>query len=161
MPLGITYKYLRAFLLFSMKWTTITPENIKIYLHSTQMQLLQQDPSFLGEGFVIEKLIHDAIAELQLELNKTLYKNKEAATNEVPEGLLKSVCYLVIESLHGRFPLIQLTPDQIKNADQARALIARFREAEGEALAQQTISAAVDLLSARVPAVTAQTLKGL
>ena len=54
------------------------------------------------------------------------------ATNHLPASCKTAACYMIIEALQSRIPDIQLTEDQIRNAQQARQtlenLFANWRE---------------------------------
>jgi Mg2+/Co2+ transporter CorC len=151
-----------------MNWTLITASNIKTYLHSNQVELLEKDPAFSNEENLLETIIQDSLAEIQLLLIHTIYKDSIPPNDHsVPKGLLKSVCHLIIESLHSRFPVIALTPDQVRNADNARKLIHSFREVTNKKTDTKIIDdfnpplCKVCVVGSRKQTVSSKTLRGL
>lgn len=113
----------------TLSWIFLKPEDLTDYLAHDQIQLLAQYSS--AESKPLEHIIKDTCAYIQGQISEKL-RPCPMATNHLPASCKLAACYLVIEALQSRIPDIQLTEDQIRNAQQARqsleSLFTNWRE---------------------------------
>lgn len=75
-------------------------------------------------------IINDIMARVRAEIGS--HKNNKLDDHrwKIPPELVTAACHLIIESLQSRVPTMQLTHDQIRNADNARKLLVRVAKGD-------------------------------
>jgi|GEM_PF-3399756 len=113
----------------TLQWIFLKPEDLTDYLAHEQIQLLAEYSS--EESKPLDHIIRDTCAYIQGQIPEKLHPCP-MATNHLPASCKTAACYMIIEALQSRIPDIQLTEDQIRNAQQARQtlenLFANWRE---------------------------------
>ncbi len=111
--------------MITLQWIFLKPEDLTDYLAHEQVQLLAQYSS--AESKPLEHIIKDTCAYIQGQIPEKLHPCP-MATNHLPSACKTAACYIVIEALQSRIPDIQLTEDQIRNAQQARQSLEKLFE---------------------------------
>lgn len=103
-------------------WITITPETLTNYLTKQQLDFMCKDQA------PCRAIIASVIERVRLEI-ATNRKNKLSVNPSlIPLALKSSACHLCIEALQSRFPTLRLSPDQVRNANNARNFLKRIAE---------------------------------
>lgn len=147
-------------------WTSLAPSDLTHYLYPSQLDALRQIDNTEGTSTKdpLPSIITDITAKIRTEI-AAFPKNFLPADPTILPPSLKSIgCFLVIEALQSRIPTLKLTPDQIRNADNARVDLRRV--AKGELpitlpLTTPSPPSLVDAISSRKLQATANTLQGL
>lgn len=135
-------------------WITLTPEDITHYLASPQLQALRQFSDPLLE------IIADIIAKVRSEISAFPANALSHDRNCIPKALRSDACHLIIEALQSRIPTLKLTPDQIRNANNARTYLKRI--AKGEIpLPPLLRKAPIEIAHCRKSTANGNALKGL
>ena len=102
----------------SLQWIQLEKTDVSNYLVSDQLELFSK----YDKSDSINRIIHDICAYIQSRIPENLTV-QPLALNHLPSACKTAACHLVIESLQSRIPEIQLTEDQIRNAQQAHATL--------------------------------------
>lgn len=100
--------------MIALQWTFLETEHITDYLVADQVALLTASPQN-----PLPSILRDTCAWIQSRIPEKLHPNP-MATNHIPLACKTAACHLIIEALQSRFPELQLTQDQVRNAEQAR-----------------------------------------
>jgi len=105
-------------------WKIIKPEDIKNYLSDLQVQALRKNSDPLNAiATDITALTRSEVASYE---SNVLPQNPAL----IPPELMSSACHLIIEALQSRIPTLQLSKDQVRNAENARKQLRRVAKGE-------------------------------
>lgn len=104
--------------MITLQWIFLNSDDLTDYLAHEQVQLLAEY-STQSSKKPLEHIIKDTCAYIQGQIPEKLHPCP-MAINQLPSACKSAACYIIIEALQSRIPDIQLTEDQIRNAQQAR-----------------------------------------
>ncbi len=93
-------------------WIKIKPEDVKVYLHPAQVEALRRF------GDPLPAIIKDITAVIRAKSGRSV-----ADVEMIPAEYKSAACHLVIEALQSRIPMMRLTADQVRNANNARLFL--------------------------------------
>ncbi|OIO60439.1 MAG: hypothetical protein COZ46_07610 [Verrucomicrobia bacterium CG_4_10_14_3_um_filter_43_23] len=102
----------------STDWILIKPNDVYDYLAAPQVELLRQRALTEGQSDPLIEIILDIVMFVRLHLPPMLQSSQKQAL--IPRELKGCACRLIVEALQSRIPNIRLTPDQVRNANNAR-----------------------------------------
>lgn len=141
----------------SANWILVKPTDIYNYLAAPQVDILRKRALTPNQSDPLVEIIQDVCMLIRLQLS-TLPGFHEQIAPLIPSGLKATASHLIIEALQSRIPNIRLSPDQVRNADNARALLAAFAKTQATAASLKNLIATHKVRQYRV---SSQTLKGL
>ena len=104
--------------MIALQWIFLKKEDVENYLVTDQLQLF----SDFDRKNSVDNIIRDVCAYIQSRTPESLTISP-MAPNHIPNACRTAACHLVIEALQSRIPDIQLTDDQIRNAQQAHTTL--------------------------------------
>lgn len=149
-------------------WIPIIKEDLEDFLLPSQLAVLtskltQADPTLLTT------IIGDMIGRMRADIGATGRNPLSEDRDRIPAELRPQLCHLVIESLQSRIPCFQLSADQIRNAQNARARLEQIARGEIPVSRPQRIGhnpfrgseVSIECLRARKKTMNGSTLAGL
>ena len=131
-------------------------EDVENYLVTDQLQLFLD---FDRKGS-IDNIIRDICAYIQSRTPERLTISP-MAPNHIPSACRTAACHLIIESLQSRIPDIQLTEDQIRNAQQAHTTLNDLFQHWTEQAKRKDFQPRLETVYYRLRQTNHNTLKGL
>jgi hypothetical protein len=108
-----------------MTWSPLTPDDVLACLLGPQVDILRQRQLNPGQADPLPALIADVTARVRAEIRGNRRNRVELDACLLPPELKLAAAHLALESLQARLPNLALSADQMRLADDARALLAR------------------------------------
>lgn len=104
-------------------WKKVNRKKLETYMTPVQLDCLSQ-----GLEDRLDDLISDITAQIWVEV--WTYPNVPLSQDPslVHPSLMAPTCHLIIEALQSRFPSLELSEAQVRNANNARAFLKRIAE---------------------------------
>ncbi len=142
--------------MIELQWILLKKEDVENYLVTDQLQLFLD---FDRKGS-IDNIIRDICAYIQSRTPERL-TIRPMAPNHIPSACRTAACHLIIESLQSRIPDIQLTEDQIRNAQQAHTTLNDLFQHWTEQAKRKDFQPRLETVYHRLRQTNHNTLKGL
>lgn len=110
-------------------WITILKEDIEDFLLPSQLAMLTSRMT-QAEPTLLTTMIGDMVGRVRADIGATRTNQLSEEQDRIPAELRPQVCYLVIEALQSRIPCFQLSADQVRNAQNARARMEQIARGE-------------------------------
>jgi hypothetical protein len=149
-----------------MSWTTLSSNDLLPYLAAAQLEALQTQALGETQTDPTPTLIADITRRIRALIAAGGYA-VSATENTLPELLKGPAAALVIELAQTRIPGFSLSSEQSKQADQARALLAKISsslvavEAPDDPDTSLSSAERVTVVASRDKDVSSRTLRGL
>lgn len=155
-------------------WISLSPNDLTHYLCAYQLEALRKsaDADIPTNANIhtfphdpLPPIIADVTGKIRAEIAAFPKNYLSPDSTLLPPSLKSAACFLVIEALQSRVPTLKLTPDQIRNADNARIDLHRIARGELPIPSPFTITPSplspISVVSSRKPQATIHTLQGL
>lgn len=110
-----------------MSWISITPDHLKAYLVSAQLDALRTAALATGQGDPFAEVAPDVVAKVRQYIASNPANVLEAAENTIPPELKLDTVYLILAPMLGRLG-IDLTEDQRAAVERAQATLSALRD---------------------------------
>jgi hypothetical protein len=117
-------------LLITMSWSPLTANDVLACLAGPQVDVLRQRALDAGQADPLPAILADVTARVRAEVRGNRRNRVERDPTLLPPELKLAAAHLALESLQARLPNLALTADQVRLADDARALLARVASGE-------------------------------
>lgn len=107
------------------KWITITVEDLYDYLAAEQVAALQSEALGSGQSDPLPTLIADVTEYIRAEIRGNSGNDVDSAEGAIPPELRSAAIALIVEAAQARLPALELSDDQVRLANAARALLKR------------------------------------
>lgn len=111
-------------------WIEIKVEDLYDYLVSSQVEALRKRTLAVGQDDPLIDIIHDITSRIRAEISGNVRNLLSANKNEIPPNLKSAACYLILECAQTRLPILKLTNDQVRLANDAREYLKRIAQGE-------------------------------
>jgi hypothetical protein len=111
-------------------WTSISSADVYDYLAAEQAAALQSEALGTGQSDPLPRLIADVVSRVRAEVRAHGSNVVDAATGTVPPELRGAAMALIVEAAQARLPSLDMTADQIRLANAARALLKRVADGD-------------------------------
>ena len=142
--------------MIALQWILLKKEDVENYLVTDQLQLF----SDFDRKNSVDNIIRDVCAYIQSRTPEGL-TTSPMAPNHIPNACRTAACHLVIEALQSRIPDIQLTEDQIRNAQQAHMTLNDLFRHWSEQAKRRDFQPRLEAVYYRLRQANHKTLKGL
>ncbi len=151
------------------QWIQIEADDLNDYLAGFQVKALREKALASGQDDPLPEIITDVAGQIRLEIQGSGCNQLSRTAYALPPELKRHACALIIEAAQGRLPVLKLTDDQIRAADNARSYLRRVARGEvpvsGPEDPEETPSAqgggGLDVVRSRPDRLTAERLRGL
>ena len=137
--------------------TILNREKLSQYLISKQIDVLS---NVSGEN-LLQEIIESVLTLVRAEIMSFPGNILDANPLSIPKIMEATACHLVIEQLHSRIPSLDLTKDQVRNAENARKLLKRVAKGELKIIKQESLSSLFSVINSRKRTFNNNNLKGL
>jgi len=137
--------------------TILTREKLSQYLITKQIDIL----SNITEKNVLLDIIQNVVTFVRAEVMSCPSNTVGDNPLSIPETLETTACHLVIEQLHTRIPSLDLSKDQVRNAENARKLLKRVAKGEFVVSAPGNLDKNSWVIHSRKRSFSSNNLKGL
>ena len=142
--------------MIALQWIFLKKEDVENYLISDQLQLFSE----FDRKNSVDNIIRDVCAYIQSRTPESLTISP-MAPNHIPNACRTAACHLVIEALQSRIPDIQLTEDQIRNAQQAHTTLNDLFQHWSEQAKRRDFQPRLEAVYYRLRQANHKTMKGL
>jgi hypothetical protein len=141
-------------------WITISPTDLYDYLAAEQAEALRSAALGAGQNDPLPTLIADVVARIRAEIAGCAANTLSPAADSIPAELRGAALALIVEAAEVRLPSLELSDDQVRLANAARALLKRV--ADGDLRMTYAASGAGNVVvGRRAGFVTGRSLSGL
>ena len=110
--------------------------------------------------------INDIISDITAQVRAAIWNNQGITLSSdpslIPPELMATTCHLIIEALQSRIPTLELSDDQVRNADNARAFLNRIADGKSSIMINKgQITRNPNVFAKRQRLATQTTLLGL
>lgn len=113
-----------------MEWIRLRPEIMAYYLPDAQLSALETIARASTSAEPLEHAIGVVVRYMRAEIAANPLNPMNEDPTTIPDVLEHVACALIVEMLQSRLPLMELSRDQSKNAQNARALLRRIAKGD-------------------------------
>jgi hypothetical protein len=145
-------------------WNTILTEDVYDYLAAEQVAALESEALGDDQEDPLPSVIEDVAQRIRAEVRANPSNVVDSTENSIPPELRGAAMALIVEAAQARLPVLEMTDDQVRLANAARALLKRV--ATGEIPITAGVEATgtsprIVLVKSRKNPVTGRSLAGL
>ncbi len=112
------------------EWITIESTDLDDYLVAAQTAALRSAALGAGQTDPFSRVMPDVCSRIRAEIRACPANQVSETANSIPPELKSIACALLIEAMQARLPMLKLTEDQKKAADEGRKYLARIAKCE-------------------------------
>jgi len=111
-------------------WSTITTEDVYDYLAAEQVAALESEALGDDQDDPLPAIIQDVAQRIRAEVRANASNVVDSTEYSIPPELRGAAMALIVETAQSRLPVLEMTDDQIRLANAARALLKRVATGE-------------------------------
>ena len=141
-------------------WITISPTDIYDYLAAEQAEALRGAALGTGQNDPLPTLIADVVARIRAEIAGGAGNTLSPAADSIPSELRGAALALIVEAAQSRLPSLEMSDDQVRLANAARALLKRVADGDLRVTCAASGTGSV-VVGRRIGSVTGRSLSGM
>jgi len=145
-------------------WSTISEDDVRDYLAADQLSALESAALDDDQDDPLPAIIQDVAQRIRAEVRANASNVVDSTDYSVPPELRGVAMALVVEAAQSRLPGLEMTDDQIRLANAARALLKRVATGEIPIVAGEEAagtSPRIVVVKRRKNSVTGRSLAGM